>query len=82
MFNSHRLIAQTVGRTWGAVISKTSKTAPKLAQKPAKIREKVAETAETPKQLKNKACFLYLYRAFKQMETIISAFEEKWEKEM
>lgn len=29
MFNSHRLIAQTVGRTWGAVISKTSKTAPK-----------------------------------------------------
>ena len=46
MFNSHRLIAQTVVRTWGAVISKTSKTAPNLAQKPAKIREKVAETAE------------------------------------
>lgn len=56
MFNSHRLIAQTVGRTWGAVISKTSKTAPKPSPN--------------------------LYRAFKQMETIISAFEEKWEKEM
>lgn len=33
MFNSHRLIAQTVGRTWGAVISKTSKTAPKMSGK-------------------------------------------------
>ena len=33
MFNSHRLIAQTVGRTWGAVISKTSKTAPKPSPK-------------------------------------------------
>lgn len=43
MFNSHRLIAQTVGRTWGAVISKTSKTAPK------KTRQKVAETAEISK---------------------------------
>ena len=34
MFNSHRLIAQTVGRTWGAVISKTSKTAPKPKSSP------------------------------------------------
>ena len=33
MYNSHRLIAQTVGRTWGAVISKTSKTAPKPSPK-------------------------------------------------
>lgn len=51
-----------------------------------KTRQKVAEISinpkTAPKQLKNKACFLYLYRAFKQMETIISAFEEKWEKEM
>lgn len=50
MFNSHRLIAQTVGRTWGAVISKTSKTAPKPSPKcPEKTRQKVAETAEISK---------------------------------
>ena len=41
------------------------------AQKPGKTREKVAETAEIPKTAPKT-----------QQNVIMSAFEEKWEKEM
>ena len=37
----------------------------------------IAETVEIPQTAPNYSRFLYLYGAIKQMETIISTFEDK-----
>ena len=49
------------------------------AQKPEKLREKVAEITINPQTApKYSLFFIYLHRAIKQMETIIPNFKEKW----